>query len=134
MSNAPKKPCRQCKRALTVRPSGLCDVCEAKNTEAKIKQSLAYNKSRGSSHARGYDSRWKKARLIFLAENPLCVSCISKGRSTPATDVDHIEPHGGDMTRFWDMNNWQALCKRCHSAKTAREDGAFGNPAIGRVG
>ena len=32
-------------------------------------------------------------------------------------------PHHGDMTLFWDEENWQALCKRCHDAKTASEDG-----------
>jgi len=29
---------------------------------------------------------------------------------------------------FWDERNWQALCKPCHDAKTAREDGGFGRP------
>jgi 5-methylcytosine-specific restriction protein A len=42
--------------------------------------------------------------------------------------VDHIIPHKGDKDLFWDSNNWQPLCKTCHDEKTAREDGAFGNP------
>jgi 5-methylcytosine-specific restriction protein A len=46
---------------------------------------------------------------------------------TEATDVDHIKPHKGDMTLFWDRTNWQSLCGPCHSAKTAAEDGGFGN-------
>ena len=36
-------------------------------------------------------------------------------------------PHQGDQALFWNASNWQALCKRCHDAKTAREDGGFGN-------
>jgi prophage lambdaSa04, HNH endonuclease family protein len=28
---------------------------------------------------------------------------------------------------FWDKTNWQAMSKRCHDRKTAREDGGFGN-------
>jgi 5-methylcytosine-specific restriction protein A len=35
------------------------------------------------------------------------------------------------MKLFWDGANHQALCKPCHSTKTAREDGAFGNPGGG---
>jgi 5-methylcytosine-specific restriction protein A len=41
--------------------------------------------------------------------------------------VDHIKPHRGDMTLFWDPNNHQPACDECHNIKTAREDGAFGN-------
>lgn len=126
MATAPAKPCRRCKR-LTRRPSGLCEVCETKKLEADRKKTQAYDRSRGSACARGYDRRWQRSRLIFLAENPLCVECLKAGRVTPATDVDHIEPHKGDMTKFWKHSNWQALCRRCHSAKTAREDGGLGN-------
>ena len=39
----------------------------------------------------------------------------------PATDVDHIVPHRGDMSLFWDVNNWQALCHECHARKTYAE-------------
>ncbi|MCB4811684.1 HNH endonuclease [Methylovorus menthalis] len=46
-------------------------------------------------------------------------------RLTPATVVDHIKPHRGDMALFWDRNNWQAMAKECHDRKTAREDGGF---------
>jgi HNH endonuclease len=48
------------------------------------------------------------------------------GRLTPGTCVDHIVPHRGDMTLFWDPTNWQTLCDSCHGKKTTREDGGFG--------
>jgi 5-methylcytosine-specific restriction protein A len=85
---------------------------------------------RASSTARGYGKAWRKAREGYLTKHPLCVACLAK---TPpiarsATVVDHIVPHRGDYELFWDSyNNWQALCKPCHDAKTAREDGGFGN-------
>ncbi|WP_233882799.1 HNH endonuclease [Brevibacillus laterosporus] len=41
---------------------------------------------------------------------------------TGATVVDHIVPHKGDKTLFWDRKNWQPLCEQCHNRKTARED------------
>ena len=44
---------------------------------------------------------------------------------TASTTVDHIIPHKGDRKLFWDKTNWQALCKPCHDAKTAREDGRW---------
>jgi 5-methylcytosine-specific restriction protein A len=49
------------------------------------------------------------------------VRCRAKGRIEPSTTVDHIIPHRGDQTLFWDERNWSASCKRCHDAKTARE-------------
>jgi 5-methylcytosine-specific restriction protein A len=47
-----------------------------------------------------------------------------------ANEVDHIKPHKGDMALFWDSSNWQSLCKPCHSAKTATEDGGFGRKCV----
>ena len=51
---------------------------------------------------------------MFLRANPLCASC---GRA--ASEVDHIKAKriGGED----DDENLQALCKSCHSSKTARE-------------
>lgn len=82
---------------------------------------------RESSHARGYDARWRKARAAYLVQHGLCVVCQRGGRVVAATEVDHITPHRGDYDLFWDQANWQALCKPCHSHKTATEDGGFGN-------
>jgi len=48
--------------------------------------------------------------------------------------VDHIVPHRGDRALFWDTSNWQPLCKPHHDAKTAREDGGFGNRASSAPG
>lgn len=72
--------------------------------------------------ARGYDSRWQKAREMYLARHPLCARCLKEGRYVPATVVDHIVPHRGDQTLFWDESNWQALCKKCHDTKTMTDD------------
>jgi len=84
---------------------------------------------RESSAQRGYGYKWQQARAGYLARHPLCAECERNGRTTEATDLDHIRPHKGDMAIFWDRRNWQGLCKPCHSAKTAREDGGFGNAA-----
>ena len=76
--------------------------------------------ARQTAAQRGYDYRWQQATKVFLGDHPLCAACQSDGRVTEATCVDHVEPHRGDMAKFWDADNWQALCKRCHDRKTAR--------------
>lgn len=43
-----------------------------------------------------------------------------------ATVVDHIIPHRGNEELFWDEDNWQGLCKRCHDRKTWREKRGLG--------
>ena len=75
---------------------------------------------RGNAAARGYDVKWREARRLFLKRHPLCQRCLKYGKITPATVVDHIVPHRGDMLLFWDQENWQALCKECHDQKTGR--------------
>ncbi|MEC2220968.1 HNH endonuclease [Bacillus subtilis] len=87
----------------------------------------AYDQYRESAAKRGYNSKWRQARLGYLSKHPLCAACMMQGRRTPATVVDHIVPHKGDMKLFWDSSKWQPLCGPCHSRKTAKEDGGFGN-------
>jgi 5-methylcytosine-specific restriction protein A len=81
---------------------------------------------RGTAVSRGYDGRWQKARHSYLLHHPLCVTCQAEGRIKAANVVDHIIPHKGDKQVFWDISNWQSLCKQCHDIKTAKEDGRWG--------
>lgn len=69
---------------------------------------------------RGYDAEWRRVRDAFIKENPLCVDC---GR--PATEVDHIIALKDGGTH--DNMNLASRCTSCHSRKTARVDGGFGN-------
>ncbi|WP_079908259.1 HNH endonuclease signature motif containing protein [Paenibacillus sp. 32352] len=122
MPNKPLKPCN--------RPR-----CPNLTTERFCLQhkSQAYrvdNANRGTAAQRGYDAQWRKARLRFLQQNPLCVECKKSGIFTAATVVDHIEPHKGDYLLFWDRKNWQPLCKMHHDRKTVEEDGGFGNTRV----
>lgn len=80
---------------------------------------------RGTAASRGYGHKWRQARKAWLAKHPLCVDCEEEGRVTAAVEVDHVIPHRGDMTLFWDTSKWAGRCKSHHSAKTARES-AFG--------
>ncbi|MBK9704528.1 MAG: HNH endonuclease [Betaproteobacteria bacterium] len=50
--------------------------------------------------------------------------CEAAGRLTAASVVDHVVPHRGDQALFWDVGNWQPLCKPCHDgAKQSLERG-----------
>lgn len=116
-----KKICR-CGKLIDIE-EGLCAKCKQRKETAEHER----DKNRGSSNERGYTSRWRVYRALYLKQNPLCVECMKEYKYVPATVVDHIIPHKGDKKLFWDKNNHQTLCKHCHDVKTAREDGGFGN-------
>jgi 5-methylcytosine-specific restriction protein A len=69
---------------------------------------------RPSSRERGYTHRWDTARATYLTHHPLCVMCIKTGHVTAATVVNHKIAHRGDAALFWDVSNWEALCKPHH--------------------
>jgi 5-methylcytosine-specific restriction enzyme A len=87
-------------------------------------------RGRGSQRARGYTRRWERRAAFFRARYPLCgqrpggmapvmSQCFDEGRTTIAAQVDHVIPHKGDPTLFWDEhNNWQSLCASCGSRKS----------------
>lgn len=79
-------------------------------------------RGRPNAHQRGYDRRWRAARRRFLADWPYCRHCQARGLVIAATVVDHIRPHRGNKALFWQLSNWQPLCKRCHDRKTAEEN------------
>ena len=89
------------------------DLAHRRQTERE-RQSASADR-RGTAHERGYDSRWQRTRLGFLRKHPLCCGCEANGRITPATLVDHVVPHKGDMALFWERANWQPLCGWCHA-------------------
>ena len=107
-----KRPCSQdgCPKLI---PSGQLYCEEHKKLHPELIRSAA---------KRGYNYRWRVESKKYLKEHPLCVKCLADGRATEATVVDHIVPHRGDMTLFWDRRNWQSLCKHCHDVKTATEE------------
>lgn len=65
--------------------------------------------------------RWRDASKRFLTLNPLCLHCERQKKITPSSETDHIIPHKGNLSLFWDHSNWQPLCKVCHSLKTSGE-------------
>ncbi|MGL4873279.1 MAG: HNH endonuclease [Clostridium sp.] len=108
MPYKPKKPCkyRGCSK---LTDDKYCE--EHKGLEMRV-----------SAKDRGYDRRWRKERKVFLQARPFCIRCLKENKLVQAEVVDHIKPHRGDETLFWDKSNWQPLCKSCHDKKTMTED------------
>lgn len=77
---------------------------------------------RESAAKRGYDREWREASAAYLVEHPWCVYCLRRGKHTRARVVDHIDPHKGDPVKFWDIDNWQSLCKPCHDRDKQRDE------------
>lgn len=94
-------------------------------------------KTQGLYNTRG----WARLRAAQLRREPHCRICASVNQFTPATVADHIVPHRGTRSLFFDPANLQSLCKRCHDSVKASHErvdphGAdqFGNPLSPRKG
>jgi len=94
---------------------------KAARTHLSNRKHRKLDEHRPNSNKRGYNYRWHKASRSFLVRNPLCAECLRYNITTVATCVDHIEPHRGDMKKFWDVDNWQSLCTTHHNQKSAKE-------------
>jgi hypothetical protein len=68
-------------------------------------------------------ARWQLLRAHQLAHEPLCRLCLAEDWITPATVCDHVEPHRGDIARFW-RGPFQSLCKPHHDSAKQREEQA----------
>lgn len=69
---------------------------------------------------------WSKIRIRQLSTQPLCMSCLGRGRVSLATDVDHVFPWSAMGGGAFTHNVFQSLCRECHSTKTGLEqDGIF---------
>jgi 5-methylcytosine-specific restriction enzyme A len=100
------------------RPPRICSCGRVVPFGMKCECRKALERARPTAPERGYDGRWKKASRAFLLSHQVC-AC---GCGAPATEVDHIVPHRGDLRLFWDTSNWQGLAKQCHSRKTLAEN------------
>lgn len=64
---------------------------------------------------------WKKMRLAYLTEHPLCEICVMEGKTTLGEDIHHVHSfmdakdiYERDRLAF-DSNNLITVCKICHS-------------------
>jgi len=117
----PRKPKRPCSYP------GCPELTHGRYCEKHAKEmAREYNRNNRTYKYLYNTARWKRLRIQFLKEHPLCEECKRNGVVTAAEVVDHIIPHKGDKKLFWDEGNLQSLCKECHDRKTAKEDGRWG--------
>lgn len=84
------------------------------------KQTIPSISERPNSCARGYDRRWRSFRAAFLKRHPYCEDCLAAQLVRPSREVHHIAKVADAPERRLDETNCRALCKRCHSQRTAR--------------
>lgn len=64
-----------------------------------------------------HTKRWKEIRRVKLLRNPMCEICLVEA----AKDVHHLIARRENEMLESDINNLQALCKKCHSKITKKE-------------
>lgn len=70
--------------------------------------------------------QWRRIRKrVLLRDLYTCRKCGRLVGGKGEAHVDHVD--GDSSNNPEDGSNWQTLCAPCHSAKTATEDGGFGN-------
>lgn len=78
-------------------------------------------------------AQWKQLRQIQLSKQPLCESCMTKGKVSHANHVDHVFPWAKINKSAFYNNLFQSLCHECHSDKTVQErQGIFPHYATGK--
>ena len=59
--------------------------------------------------------KWRNIRRHQLQIEPICAIHLRKGEVVAAVIADHIEPHRGDLNKFW-FGKLQSLCVNCHNS------------------
>jgi len=86
---------------------------------AKVKGQKPKLKSfdeRPSAHKRGYTHKWRKLRLMKLANNPVCEMCELRC----ATDVHHENKVSDGNDVLCHLDDLRSLCRACHAGLTAK--------------
>ena len=84
-------------------------------------------------NARNRDPLSSSSRTKSCQRAATAVSAISTNAAVAANTCDHVEPHRGDVNKFW-LGPFQSLCKECHdSAKRFIEQRGY-RPDVGPDG
>lgn len=109
---------------MTVRDAVVCGYVISGRT-------MSYEKNRGSARQRGYVPAWDVEAAAFKRRNPFCLGCRAVGIQTGTDVVDHVEPHKGDQTKFWNTALWQPACRWHHDVIKPQLERLF---AAGEIG
>jgi hypothetical protein len=80
-------------------------------------------------------ARWQHNRLaVFARDLYRCANCSCIEADTSKLVCDHVEPHRGDVEKFW-AGPFQTLCKACHDGEKQKQEvaaRAAGDDVAGR--
>lgn len=119
-STVPNRIPRPCSGSSTCpEPGTIRGRCPEHATEAEARR----NHDRADNLDVYRSKRWRIESKHYLRANPWC-SGYPEGTTChdAATDVDHVIPLGTPGIDPFDRSNWQGLCHRHHSKKTATEN------------
>lgn len=109
----------------TLVDSGRCPPHQAMADAREAVRKVKVDALRASSTERGYDAAWRACRRQYLAAHPMCVGYGERQGmcGALAAEADHIVSvaEAPDLRLKW--SNLRPLCKACHSARTASEQG-----------
>ena len=81
---------------------GRCPKCQPQTTEKKTAE-------------RGYGNDWRVASERYRRREPLCQVCLHHGRTTPATEVHHIQKIRDAPELRLKTSNMLSVCEDCHA-------------------
>jgi 5-methylcytosine-specific restriction protein A len=89
-----------------------------------------YDRRRGSSTQRGYDSDWERvAEHRRQLDGGLCQACLEDDLVTASQIVDHIIPLHVRPDWRLEIGNTQVLCHPCHTRKSSDDLKRYGGRA-----
>ena len=102
-----------------------CSTLSCNNIRSKLNSFCAEHGGKNYTH-KETDSvyqtpAWRTLRQRQLSIQPLCQSCLTRGRVDAAKHVDHVFPWKQIGKHAFLNNVFQSLCPPCHSHKTAQE-------------
>ena len=102
------------------RPPRICSYPGCTETTLNGRCEIHFRKARSetrreSRSKRGYDRRWYRFRLWFLAQHSVCEDC-----GELASEIHHVEPIRQRPELRLVESNCVSLCKRCHAKRESR--------------